>query len=93
MTLYCEELATSPRCATKDFCKRRKLGKTVFGWVEKMRHPFWIDVWPRKKLWWFLWEKEVQCFWDDRTLTTTTTKKGLGGMVRIGKGQSLGTQV
>lgn len=58
-----------------------------------MRHPFWIDVWPRKKLWWFLWEKEVQCFWDDRTLTTTTTKKGLGGMVRVGKGQSLGTQM
>lgn len=59
LTLYCEELATSPRCATKDFCKRRKLGKTVFGWVEKIRHPFWIDVWPRKKLWWLLWEKEV----------------------------------
>lgn len=47
--------------------KRRKLGKAVFGWVEKMRHPFWIKVWPGKKLWWFLWEKKMQCSGDDTT--------------------------
>lgn len=69
--------------------KRRKLGKAVFGWVEKMRHPFWIKVWPGKKLWWFLWEKKMQCSGDDTTFGKKK-KKALGGIVRVGHGQSSG---
>lgn len=55
--------------------ERRKLGKIVFEWVEKMWHFFWIDVWPGKKLWWFLWEKEMQCSWDDTTLKKKKKKR------------------
>lgn len=52
--------------ASENFYKRKKLDKTVFGWVEKMRQPLWIDVWPGKKPLWFLWERKMQ--WGNRTL-------------------------
>lgn len=71
--------------------KRRKLGKTVFGWDEKMRHPFWIKVWPGKKLWWFLWEKKMQCSGDD-TIFGGEKKEALGGIVRVGQDRDTGVE-